>query len=150
MECFKKRIRKRIVGCILLLIVITLMQVLSLLNIITPIETIEHWKDFWQGYLVGITAAAQVISIVIIIRCILTLKNQEKLKCMYIRENDERELAIAAKSGMSSYYFDVGGVLLATIIGGYFNWIVSLTCLVISLYISIVRVALSFYYRKQM
>lgn len=78
------------------------------------------------------------------------LKNEDKLRKMYIKANDERMKAISLYAGHNSYWFEVLGLLLGIIIGGLFSPVIAAACLGCLFYVCFVRLGLKIYYSRKM
>lgn len=115
----------------------------------TPSYQGERWVDFWSGMYSGMATGIALLSIIGIIKNLLALRNEAKLKRQYVKENDERTQAIWEKVGGQSYWPIVGGLMLAIVISGYFSPVVCLTCLGCTMYICLVRLGLKLYYSKK-
>lgn len=103
-----------------------------------------------NGMITGIATAAILLSIVGVVQNCLALKNEAKLKKMYVKEHDERTRAIWEKVGGQSYWYVSVGMLVAVVVSGYFSPAVSITCLGCLMYFLLVRITLSLYYKDKM
>lgn len=128
---------------------LAIVQTLAFLRIIKPVEGDSHWHDAWNGMIAGMAFAIMGFMIFGIIKNIIALKNPEKLKKQYIKENDERTLQIV-KNGQSAGA-SVFLLLLpaAIIISGYFNITVCITCLAVTFGLSISMVIGKIVYSKK-
>lgn len=149
MEQYKKNLKtQNIISAAIALVCIAVIA-LGASGIIRPAYQNEHWAGFWNGLYSGMAMGFCAFAILGIVMNTIALHNEKKLKKQYVKENDERAQAIWAKSGGQSYWFIAGGMLIAIIVSGYFNPLVSLTCLGCLLYFCLVRVALKIYYSKK-
>lgn len=80
------------------------------------------------------------------IRNILALRSGERLRRQYIKTHDERTQQIFCRAGLTSYWFEVMGRLLAAVIAGYFSMAVSLACLGCLVYVCLTRLVLKLHY----
>ncbi len=118
-------------------IALIVVQTLAYLRIIKPIEGDAHWHDYWNGMIAGMTFALMGILIFGFIKNLISLKNPEKLKKQYVKENDERTLQIVKHgkaAGASAFLLCLPA---AIIISGYFNITVCITCLAVTFGLSI-------------
>ena len=122
---------------------------LSLMEIVTPAVVNGRWASAWNGFIGGVSTAAVGFLTVGIIFNRRALRNEKTLRKQYIKEHDERSEEICRRSGHSSYWFDAAGLLLGVVVGGYFNPVVSITCLGCLLYVCVVRGLLKAYYSKK-
>ena len=146
LEGYKKTLKTQNLALIIAAAAVLFFIVLGFMQIIKPVGADERWAAMWNGFISGVSMAVVVCMALGFIMNLRALKNDEQLKKLYIKEHDERALAIAQLSGKQSYWFETLGLLLGVIIGGYFNPIISLACLGCLLYICIVRLSLKIYY----
>ena len=107
-------------------------------------DTIIYVHEATSGLLSGLLA----LVIIYIIRCQFAIRDDEKLKKLYIKETDERALFIYQKSGSIGMNISVAGLLLGALVCAYINIIVAATLLGACLFISLIRGFLKLYYRK--
>ena len=131
------------------LILITV-NVLSFTGVISPSSPDGIWKAVWAGFIGGASAAALILLAAGIFMNLRAMKNDAALKKMYVKENDERTLEICYRSAHASYWPDALGLLLAGVVSGYFNPVVSITCIACLLYICVVRIILKFVYGRKL
>ena len=148
MEKYNGVIKKRMWACIAAVFVIGSIISMDFFDVISPAVSNNDWGDFWRGMILGISVAFEIVFIYFAVRYFTALNDEERLKNMYIKENDERKIKIASQASMNTYWFDMIGLLLGIIIGGYFNMIVSLTCLGVAIYLILIRAILYSYYDK--
>lgn len=149
MEKYNRKIKKRMWTCIVAIFIIGNIISLDLLNKISPVVSNNNWGDFWQGILLGMTAGIELVLIYFAIRYFTAINDPKRLKEMYIKENDERKLKVVSETSRNTYWYDMFGLVMGIIIGGYFNMYVSLTCLVIAIYLILVRAILYSFYDKK-
>lgn len=149
MEEFRKKLRARAAISIVVIIVLGIFVSLDFAGQLTPLQNGENWQDFWHGMVIGFSVGAQIAFLVYVIRTAVTLSSPERLKARYIADNDEREQLIKAKAGANSYWFEMVGLMLGILIGGYFNMAVSITCFCAGVFIILVRIVLTLYYRAK-
>lgn len=80
-----------------------------------------RYADFYQGFLAGVAAGLCLMLVIGLVRNLMALWKEERLKALYIKENDERRAAVYTNGrGLGAQIF-----LLASIPGmvvvGYFN-----------------------------
>lgn len=130
--------------------ILLVFNVLSISGIISPSPAANTWNAVWTGFISGASAAALLFLLVGMIMNIQAMKNEEKLKKMFIKANDERTMEICYRSAHTSYWPDVIGLLLGAVISGYFNPVISVTCIGCLMYICIVRVILKLSYSRKL
>lgn len=149
MEEFKNKLRTRVGISIAVIIILGAFVILNASGWLTPLAGGTEWRDFWQGMIIGFSAGAQIAFLLYAVRTVVTLTSPERLKARYIADNDERTQLIAAKAGANSYWFEIVGLLLGVLVGGYFSLAVSLTCLCVGIFIVFLRLSLTLYYKKK-
>lgn len=85
--------------------------------------------DFMQGFYSGFGCALIVASISIIIRNVVLLKNEEKLKKAEITYFDERNRFISGVTFSATSYIFLVALAFAIVISGMFNSVVFITLL---------------------
>lgn len=150
MESYRNKLKiQNIFSLIGLLVTITLL-VLSAMQIIHPVVESDRWAAFWNGFISGVTGAVAACLLFGIARNLLAMGNEQKLRAQYIKAHDERTQRIWELSGASSYWFVTMGLLLAAIVAGYFNPLITIVIVCCIFYICIVRLILKIYYGKKL
>lgn len=110
----------------------------------------DNFTDFFEGFQFGIALAFLLCAIFKVARYRKILKDEEAVRAYYIKEHDERSMAIWNKSGGTVLY--TCGVLIigAAVVAGYFNPVVFLTLLACGLFLLLVKQGLCLYYCKTM
>jgi hypothetical protein len=120
----------------------------GLINLVPATDDI-HWQHRWRGIMMGSSWALLMMQIAFLVRNIMALKDEKKLKKLYVETNDEREIQIwtAARSTAMQIYLMVG--LVAAIIAGYFSVIVGITILACIFTLSMIGLGCSAYYKMK-
>ena len=113
-------------------------------------STEAHGNSFWRGFIDGVSAGFAVLLLLGVVRNLLAMGNEQKLRAQYIKAHDERTQRIWELSGASSYWFVTMGLLLAAIVAGYFNPLITIVIVCCIFYICIVRLILKIYYGKKL
>lgn len=100
---------------------------------------------FTSGFFVGV----QAVMIYFMYQYIAALKNEEKLKALYIAETDERNKYIAAQIGGTGIDIILCGLALAMVVSGFLNRTVFLSLLAALLFCALVKGCLKIYYNKK-
>ncbi len=110
----------------------------------------DNFTDFFKGFQFGIAMAFLACAVFKVMRFRKVLQDEEAIRIFYIKEHDERNMAIWNKSGGTVLY--TCGVLIigAAIIAGYFNPTVFITLTACGLFLLLVKRGLSIYYCKTM
>lgn len=148
MENYRKKLKFQVwlnsIGALALLVV----QVLAYVGVISPAAGGERWGSFWNGFIAGAALGVMLLFIITVIIYIRALHNEERLKKLYVKENDERTRIIYEKSRSLGSSIFLLGMIPAMIIAGYFSTTVFFTCLACALALSIVTVICKLYYGK--
>ena len=127
MEKYREKLRLSIVINSIAAAVLLAVQILGFARVIRPVAADSHWIDMWNGFLTGAALGIMGMFIVGIIVSARALRDEKKLKKLYIKENDERsrQIVIAARSAGAQLFMSLG--LAAGIAAGYFSVTVSIT-----------------------
>ena len=141
MSEFKKRIKMRVIlgglFCTLLLIP----------NVV--LNTFFERTAFTR-FVMGCFIAAEAIAIVFMTKYVATLKSEEEIKKLYIKETDERRVAIRTQAGRSGLHIVFCTLIIAMLVSGYFSKIVFFTLLGVVLLTSMVMLFTKLYYNRKM
>lgn len=136
---FKQQLRRRIRGSAVYCVVVALLVVL---HRVYGIE--KPAFSFSLGFAVGIEA----VMIYFMARYMAALRNEQKLKELYIEENDEREKHISSQIGESGIKIILVSLSVAMLISAYFNEIVFFTLLAATLFVAATVVVLKVFYNR--
>ncbi|MCL1913306.1 MAG: hypothetical protein FWG10_05375 [Eubacteriaceae bacterium] len=143
METFKKKVLRR--------------QVYALLGVGVAVlgigfgyyyKTNDRVSSFIAGFQTGVSAALVVALLAIAIKSFLVSRNEEKLRDLYIHENDERRQSIKRESSSVSLDIIMYSLVLATAIAGNINSTVFFSLLGASAFAGFVRKSLKIYYNR--
>jgi len=116
-------------------------------NILMPVNNATHFSSLWRGCLAGTTAGFLMVMIALLVRNIIALCDENRLRKLYVRENDEREIQIwTSARAVSTQIFLIGG-MAASIIAGYFHTIVSITILACTFVHAMIALIAAIYYK---
>ncbi|MBP3673343.1 MAG: hypothetical protein J6J18_05885 [Oscillospiraceae bacterium] len=109
----------------------------------------SHWQSMWRGFISGATFAVLAMMIYSLVRSIHALRCEEALKKLYIKQHDERmiKIWIYARSAAYQVFLILG--IVAVVVAGYFNMVVSLTILGCIFFNSIIGLLFKLYYSKK-
>lgn len=118
-------------------------------SMIQPVSGDSHWQSAWRGFLTGAACGLGALMITFYIRNRLALRDERKLKKLYVKEHDERTVQIytCARNSAMQILLIVG--LVATVIAGYFSPTVSITILACTFVSSVTSLLFAFYYSKK-
>ena len=105
-------------------------------------------SDF-TNFVMGFLVATEAIAIVFMTKYGATLKSEEDLKKLYIKETDERRVAVMTQAGRTGLYIVFVMLIMAMLISGYLSKIVFFTLLGVVLFTSLVMLLTKLYYNKK-
>ncbi|MDD3393740.1 MAG: DUF2178 domain-containing protein [Anaerotignum sp.] len=141
MENFKKKLKKRILfGAIYCCLVPCLVLILHFAVGETPSA------GFTAGFATGLAGVA----LFFVIQSALALRNEEKVRRLYIAETDERQLYIANKAASTSILAILAGIGLAAVVASYCDRTVFYTLLGMLFFICASIGASKLYYSKKL
>lgn len=119
MEKFKSNIKKSLVMvvCLALILPSTLLIIDSKLGELAV-------EGMTTSFMLGMLTAFEGMLIYLLIRFIRALRNEDKMKALYIEKNDERKEYIKKKMAMNTILMFAVGMYIAIVIAGYKNAIV--------------------------
>jgi len=122
----------------------------GIVGFMQPIAGDSHWQSTWRGIVMGMSVGILIVMVVFLIRNILALKDDKKLKKLYVETTDEREIKIwtAARSTAMQIFLMFGCV--AALVAGYFSITVSITIIVCIFLQSITGLFCMLYYRLKL
>jgi len=155
MEEFKKKIRNRIyIGAGLLFLGA------AIIGIGFPLgEHVSAERGIPQlffghihlhGFNAGMILGFMVCIVGYMLKCASALRNDEKLRRMYVKETDERLLLIYQKSGSVGMNIAIGGLLVGGFIAAYFDITIFITLMSAGCFTSLVRDFLKIYYKYKL
>lgn len=148
MENFKNTIRKRLKFYTGVIALFTILFGANVLHWFTPIVPNEHYVDFFSGFQFGLLIGIELFIVFRIAHYTSILKDEKKLRMLYIKENDERTLEIGKRCGCESYKYVIVILLAGAIIWGYFSMEGFIALMVAALVEILVRGGLYIYYSK--
>lgn len=113
------------------------------------IDTKGHVYDAMHGFQVGLFTGFLFIMLRQITKYKKALEDDEKIKLIYIEQNDERKKLISDKIGGVGYNFVLGALVIALVAAGFFSEIIFLTLASVLLFMALVKGYLKYYYNKK-
>lgn len=155
MDNFREKLRIQnliiAIGCFVLAVFCLLFAAgeAGILPFLTPAAGDSHWQSMWRGFVCGASFAILAFLIFGLVRNIRALRNEQFLKKLYIKENDERSIQVwtSARAAALQAFLLLG--LVAIVAAGYFSVTVSLTILGCVWFASIVALLFKVYYSKK-
>ena len=149
MDAFREKVKARIMVCGgLALIGTALLLINRFLGERAGFGPSEAMLDS-HGFNLGLICAFIFVVVFRIYRYSAALRNDEKLKRMYIAETDERALLIMQKSGSIGMNASMIGLIIGASVSAYFNITVFFTLLGAYLFIAAIRVSLKLHYHNK-
>lgn len=149
MEEFRKQVQKTLnIYRAVLIAAIVILIVLNIIEI-AAVSGEKNTNDLSNGFGTGACGSIITLMIINIIRYSAALKNDEKLKKLYILETDERERLIYEKTNSSSFRAVIILLGLAAMVASFFSKPIFYTVVAIIVAIAFVQVAFKFYYRRK-
>ena len=139
-------------GCIILAVfaVLAIGSELGWFHILKPVAGDSHWHSRWNGFVTGASCGVLGLLLYSLIRNRQALKDEKKLKKLYVKEHDERTIQILTLARNTAMQILLIGGLVAVVIAGYFSITVSLTILACIFTASITSLLLVGYYNKKL
>ncbi len=144
MENFKKTLQRRIALTALYCGLTALFLVLGNL-----LGRRFQASDFAVGFATGAFTGIELVMVYYMSKYLGALKDESKLKALYIEETDERTRYIQSKIGGVGINVILGGLGLATVVSGFLNQTVFLTLMAALIFALLVKGALKLYYFKK-
>ena len=101
----------------------------GLIPFFAPVGGDSHWQSIWRGFCCGAAFGVLAVLVFFLVRNILALQDEKKLKKLYVKENDERQIQIWTSARAGAFQASILLGLVAVIVAGYFSMTVSLTIL---------------------
>ena len=156
MEQYKEKLKITnlflIIGCIVLAIfaMLAIGSELGWFHVLKPVAGDSHWQSAWFGFVTGSSCGIFALMLFSLIRNRRALKDEKKLKKLYVKEYDERTIQIVTLARNTAMQILLIGGLVAVVIAGYFSITVSLTILACIFISSITSLLLVGYYNKKL
>ena len=154
MEQYKDKLKLQNIAtalCCVLLAFFTVLGFLGELGIVSlsPVAGDSHWQSRWRGFISGASFGILALMLFFLVRNLRAMKDEKKLRQLYIRENDERSIQIWTAARAASMQIFLMAGLVACIIAGYFSVTVCITILICVLTQSLLGMAFKVYYSKK-
>lgn len=155
MEQYKEKLKMQniiLTICCLVLAVFCLLGIageMGLVSFMTPAAGDSHWQSQWRGFVSGASFGVLALMVFGLVRNIRALKDEKKLKKLYVAENDERQILIYTHALRSAMQVCLILGLAAVIITGYFSATASMTLLIAVFTTSMLCMLFKLYYSKK-
>ncbi len=150
MENFREQVkRRRNINVVLLVFLVTLFAVLIIMDATGCWAGYDESESSMAGFRSGFASALIGFSIMKIVIYTRALKDEKKLKAMYINETDERSLMISQKIASSSFKVTIMGLAIACVVVSFFSKPILETLVCIISFILAVEIGFKFYYTRK-
>lgn len=148
-ERMKEIIRRRLIVGSFLVSGVGILIALQVYNMFRPFVGGENYADFLSGVQLGLLIGVDLVAVFFLAKYLGLLKDEKRMRESFVQENDERNAAIAAKVGVSSYGFTSVGLVVAAVVAGYFSIGAFVALLGAMVFEVLVRLALYLYYSRR-
>ena len=151
MEQFKAKLKVETAITAFLCVILLLFTLLGfaaeagIVNL-TPVTGDSHWQSMWRGMISGASFGVLVLMLIGLIKSIRALKDDKKLKKLYIQTNDERQIQIWTSARATSMQVSLLLGLVAGLIIGYFNMTIGVTIIALETLHAFIGFGFKLYY----
>lgn len=107
-------------------------------------------SDFAQGLTMGIFCGMELVAVYNLARMFAAVRNEEKLKEMYINETDERNIAIQKETSQKASTISMLGTAMAAVVAGFFDEKICFSIGAVLLFSALVTIIVNAYYKRKM
>ena len=149
MKAYRKHLILETVILAVVSAVLIAVQVLAFTRVIVP-PMGEHWPEFWNGMIAGASFGLMALFITGIIINVRALRNEDRLKKLHARENDERMIEIVRRAQSFGMRVSTCLMLAAGLVLGYFDIGISLACIGCAFLQSVITALGKLYWHKNL
>ena len=154
METYREKLKIQNVTLAVACVILAVFCVLGFLGEagivnLTPAAGDSHWQSQWRGFISGASLGILALLLFGLIRNLLALRDEKKLKKLYIKESDERQAQICTLAMSAAMRASLVLGLVAVIVAGYFSVTVSLTLLASLFAVSLVTIGFKLYFMRK-
>lgn len=154
MEQYKEKLKKQNIVLSLCIGVLAVCAVLPYaaeagLFPLTPVTMDSHWQSMWRGFVSGGSTGILGLMVFILIRNLLAIRDDKKLKKLYVKMHDERTIQLFHNARSAAMTVFLIGGLIAVIVTGYWSATVSITILVCVMVCSSMCMWFKLYYDRK-
>lgn len=150
MKKYKKMMQQKIASNATMLCIGSAVFIIGQQGYLSKYKPDGNFGDFFSGFQIGLFLGFAILLIVSTTYIGTVLKDDKKLKEMYIKDTDERNIKISEMTGVKLQQSLCFPLLLATIVAGYFSIEVFFTLLAVVAFISAVTIVRKIYFNKTM
>lgn len=145
MEKFKEKVNQRILRMGLILIFVSVTYFILSINQ----GNLPEIPDFIRGFQMGAFCGLELVLIYFLVSSLVSVRDEMKLKKLYIKENDERTIMIMQKTGAMGMEICNIGLAFATVVSGFFNEIIFFSLLGATLFTTLIKGFFKLYYHHK-
>lgn len=108
------------------------------------------YGDFYQGFIAGMAAGLCLLLVICLVRNLMAILKEDRLKALYIKENDERRAAVCTNGRSLGASIFLLTSIPGMVVAGYFSATVFFTMVVCVLVLSVCCGLGKLYYTKKM
>ena len=154
METYREKLKIQNVTLAVACVILAVFCVLGFLGEagivnLTPAAGDSHWQSQWRGFISGASLGILALLLFGLIRNLLALRDENKLKKLYIKESDERQAQICTLAMSAAMRASLVLGLVAVIVAGYFSVTVSLTLQASLFAVSLVTIGFKLYFMRK-
>ena len=116
---------------------------------ITPVSGDSHWQSMWRGMVCGASFGVLALMVFSLIRALQALKDEKKLKKLYVEANDERQIKIWTSARAAALQIALLAGLVAGLVIGYFHMTIGVTILAVETIHAIIALSCKIYYSSK-
>ena len=150
MENYRKKLKLQNVLYSIGAAALLAIQILAFAGVVTPAGAGERWRGYYNGFIAGAAMGIMALFLVGLIMNLRALHNESYMKKQYIKDNDERSIQIHAKGKSTGATIFMVLMLPVSILLGYFNATVFLSCIGCELGLSLLIAFSKLYYSRKL
>lgn len=116
---------------------------------LTPVTDNTHWQSMWRGMLSGASFGVLAVMVFGLVRGLQALKDDKKLKKLYVQANDERQIQIWTSARAAAMQITLLAGLVAGLIVSYFHMAIGITILAVESIHAFVAFGCKLYYSRK-
>lgn len=149
MKEFKEKLKVNTVITAIACVILAVATVLTFDTELGIVPLAGLQDDGWRGFVSGASFGLLIAFGIDLVRSILALRNEEKLKKMYIKDNDERDRQIWNYARSSGARATLILSVAAAVAVGFCNRTIGLTIIACAFVQSLLILGFVFYYKRK-
>ena len=114
-----------------------------------PVTGNSHWQSMWRGMVSGASFGILALMVFSLVRCLQALKDEKKLKKLYVEANDERQIKIWTSARATAMQITLLAGLVAGLVIGYFHMTIGITILALETIHAVIALGCKIYYSSK-